>query len=205
MTLWCVIPAKPFQEAKSRLAPDLSPAARQNLAAALFRRTCRIVCDFAGARPVLVVTRSPEIEALAQGFGALALHEGDSPDVNAALTTAALHATRHGASSVLAISADLPLLESGDLAALTADLAVPAIAPDRHGTGGNALLWHGTRPAPYMFGPHSLSRHLSAMAALGARPHLIHREGLAVDIDDISDLHHAQSIRRHVPGQIPYL
>jgi 2-phospho-L-lactate guanylyltransferase len=198
MTLWYVIPAKPFEEAKSRLAPDLSPASRQSLAAALFRRTCRIVCDFAGGDPVLVVTRSPDIEALAKDFGAMTLHEGACPDVNAALTSAALYAVSQGGNSVLAVSADLPLLEAGDLAALTADRAVPAIAPDRHGTGGNALLWHGARPAPYMFGPDSLARHLSAMAALGARPHLICRQGLAVDIDDIADLVYVRSVRKDV-------
>jgi 2-phospho-L-lactate guanylyltransferase len=193
-----VIPAKPFGEAKSRLSPDLSPVARQNLAAALFRRTCGIVRAFAGTSPVLVVTRSPEIKALAQEFGASTLHEGDRPNVNAALTTAALHAIDHGASSVLAISADLPLLDAADLSALTADRVVPAIAPDRHGTGGNALLWHGALPAPYMFGPDSLARHLAAMEALGARPHLICRQGLAVDIDDVNDLVYLKSVSKNV-------
>jgi len=197
MTLWCIIPAKPFEEAKSRLAAHLAPAARETLARALFRRTCRVVGEFAGGNPVLVVTRSEPILAEAGAIGLLSLHEGDQPDINAALVTAATYALTRNASSVLAISADLPLLEADDLAAMAANQTAPAIAPDRHGSGSNALLWHGPGVAPYCFGPDSLARHLPAMAAAGAHPEIVHRLGLAMDIDTVSDLNHLRRIQEH--------
>jgi len=188
MTLWCVIPAKPFAEAKTRLSPDVSPEGRAMLAARFFERTVQKVCGFAGPNPVIVVTRCPKILHLAQAYGAIGIHEGPQADVNAALATAASHAIAHGASGILAISADLPTVTAGDLAAMTADLSSPALAPDRHGTGSNALYWPGSRPAPYLFGPDSFRRHLAAIAALGLWPSIVRRPGLALDIDNLADL-----------------
>jgi 2-phospho-L-lactate guanylyltransferase len=188
MTLWCVIPAKPFEEAKTRLSPDMSPEARAMLAAVFFRRTVQEVCSYAAPNPVVVVSRCPGIRQLAQAYGAIGLEEGPRADMNAALATAASHAIAHGATGVLAISADLPAITAGDLAEMTADPATPALAPDRHGTGSNALYWPGPSPGPYLFGPESFRRHLAAMAAGGLRPRIVRRPGLALDIDTVADL-----------------
>jgi 2-phospho-L-lactate guanylyltransferase len=188
MTLWCVIPAKPFEEAKTRLSPDLSPEVRAMLAALFFRRTVQEVCRFFEPDPVVVVTRCPKILRLAETYGAVGVHEGPQADMNAALAIAAGHAIAHGASGILAISADLPAITGGDLADMTADPTTPALAPDRHGTGSNALYWPGPRPGPYLFGPQSFRRHLAAMAVGGVRPRIVRRPGLALDIDTLADL-----------------
>jgi len=188
MTLWCVIPTKPFEEAKTRLSPDMSPEARATLAALLFRLTVETVCRFAGPSPVLVVTRCPKILHLAQAYGAIGIHEGSHADMNAALATAASHAIAHSASGVLAVSADLPAITADDLAEMTSDPTTPALAPDRHGTGSNAVYWPAPRLGPFLFGPHSFHRHLAAMAAGGLRPRIVRRPGLALDIDTFADL-----------------
>jgi len=188
MTLWCIIPAKPFEEAKTRLSPDVSPEHRAMLAALLFRRTVQEVCRFANPNPVVVVTRSAKILRLAHAYGAIGIHEGPPADMNAALATASGHAIAHGATGILAICADLPAVTAGDLAAMAADSSTPALAPDRHGTGSNALYWPGPGPAPYVFGPDSFRRHLAAMAALSMRPRIVRRPGLALDIDNLADL-----------------
>jgi hypothetical protein len=134
MTLWCVIPAKPFGEAKTRLAPDLPPETRALLAALFLRRTVQKVCGFAGQNPVMVVTRCPEILHLAQGYGAIGVHEGPKADVNTALATAAAHAMAHGASGILAVAADLPAITADDLAEMTAQAATRCIG-QRQGVG----------------------------------------------------------------------
>jgi 2-phospho-L-lactate guanylyltransferase len=189
MTLWCVIPAKPFGEAKTRLAPDLPPETRALLAALFLRRTVQKVCGFAGPNPVMVVTRCPEILHLAQGYGAIGVHEGPKADVNTALATASAHAMAHGASGILAVAADLPTITADDLAEMTADPATPALAPDRHGTGSNAVYWPAPRAGPYLFGPDSFRRYLAAMAIDGLQPRIVRRPGLALDIDTLTDLH----------------
>jgi 2-phospho-L-lactate guanylyltransferase len=187
MTLWCVIPVKPFEDAKTRLAPELCAAARQQLAAGLFRRTLRVVRDFAGASPVLVVTRATDIIDLTVAGGALSIHEGPRADMNAALVTAAAHAIARGASAILAISADLPLLDRAGLVEMTSHPAA-SLAPDRHGTGTNAVFWPGNEIAPYRFGPDSFRHHVAAMAARGVRPRVVRRYGLGLDIDEFADI-----------------
>lgn len=88
--------------------------------------------------------------------------------------------------SVLVIHADLPLVQKEDVAALlaAADVAGAAIAPDRHGTGTNALALRNAGLVGFAFGADSFSRHRDALP--GATT--VSREGLAIDIDTAEDL-----------------
>jgi 2-phospho-L-lactate guanylyltransferase len=90
----------------------------------------------------------------------------------------------------LVIHADLPLLSVDDIAALlTGDGASSAIAPDRHGSGTNALALVEPRGFDFAFGPNSFTRH--CVAARGAR--IVTRLGLGLDIDTAADLDAANS------------
>jgi len=84
------------------------------------------------------------------------------------------------------IHADLPLLSVEGIAALTAGAADGwAIAPDRHGTGTNALALTQMMDFTFVFGPNSFARHLRATTTA---PSVVQRTGLAIDIDTQDDL-----------------
>jgi len=193
MTIWAVIPAKPAEEGKSRLAEVLSPVQRIRLNRQLFRRTLGIVCSVFPPARVLVVSRDSALLGIAAAAGAQALTE-HGYDLNQALHQAASFPGLTG--GLLAISTDLPNLTADDLHALLAAPGAVTIAPDRAGQGTNALLTTPAACIPYRFGENSFALHTAEAARLNITPAIISRPGLAFDLDTPEDL------RAH-PGLIP--
>lgn len=180
MTVRIVVPMRPLTEAKSRLGGALAPQARAALALGMFRHVLDVAQRFA---PTHVVSRDPALLAMA----AQPLREAGQ-GLNPALEQAA--AQLDGAEPVLALSADLPLLAADDLQAMATllDGADVVAAPDRAGTGTNALLLARPGLIAYAFGEGSLAAHRAAAAASGLRFALCERAGLATDIDRPEDL-----------------
>ena len=84
------------------------------------------------------------------------------------------------------IHADLPLLSVDDITALITDgAAACTIAPDRHGTGTNALAIVEPFGFGFAFGPNSFARHC---AAAKGKARIVTRLGLELDIDTAADL-----------------
>ena len=94
------------------------------------------------------------------------------------------------ASALLIVLGDLPLLTPADVAEMVA-LAAPrtvVLAPDRHGTGSNALLLAPPGLLPFRFGPHSAARHAAAATRRGLALRRYVATGTAFDIDTPADL-----------------
>jgi 2-phospho-L-lactate guanylyltransferase len=89
------------------------------------------------------------------------------------------------------VSADLPALTPVDLAML-ADVppGTIAIAPDRHGTGTNALSIPSTAIATFrfQFGVGSHVAHRAEARRLGYTVDTMLSDGLEKDIDELADL-----------------
>jgi len=185
MTSWAVIPVKPAEEGKSRLAEVLTPQQRLRLNHYLFRNTLGLVCSVFLPGRVIVVSRDAALLGIAAAAGAHALTEhGD--DLNQALRQAAGFPLITG--GLLAISADLPNLTTDDLHAILAAPGPVTIAPDRLGKGTNALLTSPAACIPYCFGEDSFARHSAEAARLGITPRVVSRPGLAFDLDTPEDL-----------------
>jgi 2-phospho-L-lactate guanylyltransferase len=91
----------------------------------------------------------------------------------------------------LVIHADLPLVPVDDIAALiTGGAAACSKAPDRHGTGTNALALVEPLGFGFDFGPNIFARHC---AAAKGNPRVMTRLGLELDIDTAADLDAAVS------------
>lgn len=117
--------------------------------------------------------------------------------LNAAVTLARGALAERGAGRVVTLAADLPLVSAEDVSALCAlPSGVIGIAPDRHGTGTNAL----SLPIPaaldfaYGYGMGSCARHKTEAARLGLEMRLIEAPGLARDIDEPADLADAANL-----------
>jgi 2-phospho-L-lactate/phosphoenolpyruvate guanylyltransferase len=185
MNIWAVIPAKPANEGKSRLAGVLSVEQRIRLNEHLFRRTLAIVCAAFPPSHVMVVSRDSTLLGIAAAAGAHALTE-HGHELNQALDQAADFPRLTG--GLLAISADLPTLALDDLHAILATPHEVTIAPDRRGTGTNALLTNPAGGIPFRFGEDSFALHSAEAARRGIVPLVISRPGLAFDLDTPEDL-----------------
>jgi 2-phospho-L-lactate guanylyltransferase len=215
MSVYCLIPAKPYAESKTRLAPALTPEERAALGRRLLLRTARLARKVVG--PVVVVSRDESLLEEMQAEGAWGLVE-EMPGLNPALTQAARFAGERGAAGVLVLPADLPLLAAADLEAILAYVVPKAppspqpspsdgkaahsggegagdggrptvvVAPCRHGTGTNALLIHPPGLIPFAFGPDSFAAHCAAARAAGVEPVIYRSATIALDLDTPEDL-----------------
>jgi 2-phospho-L-lactate/phosphoenolpyruvate guanylyltransferase len=87
---------------------------------------------------------------------------------------------------LLILFADLPLLRVDDVQALLRAAGNSmAIAPDRHGTGTNALAFARPHPVQLAFGPGSFARHHEQHPDMAI---VSNRWGLACDVDTPADL-----------------
>lgn len=85
---------------------------------------------------------------------------------------------------MVVVHGDLPLLQSVDVDVLLDAAHQVGIAPDRHGTGTNALALANPAPFAFAFGEDSFNRHLQ----IAPRAAIVRRSGLELDIDTADDL-----------------
>ncbi|HLH24916.1 MAG TPA: 2-phospho-L-lactate guanylyltransferase [Chloroflexota bacterium] len=201
MALWAVVPVKGLATAKGRLAPLLTPAEREALAAALLADVLAALRAAPAVARVLVVSPDAAALSLAEEWGAAPLAElgatgpgdyppGEEAGLNAALDYAATVAAGGGASALLTLPADLPLVTPADVAAVVANpppAPSVALAPTVDG-GTGALLRQPPLALPARFGPDSVRAHLQAAAARGVAARLVWRRGLGLDVDRPDDL-----------------
>ena len=185
MSVWLVVPVKSLRDGKSRLAPALGPAERCALIERLLVRTLEQAAHFPGLGRTLLISSCEEARARANACGARVLEERAPGGLNNALRQAQLALSELGATRMLIVSSDLPLLQAQDLrhlaSASSADTVV--LAPDRSKQGTNGLCLHTSVSFDFSFGPKSFERHLACVRQLNMQSAVVDRPGLAFDID----------------------
>jgi 2-phospho-L-lactate/phosphoenolpyruvate guanylyltransferase len=191
MTLWAIVPVKPLRRGKSRLAGTLSEDERTELNRTLLQNTLQTFSGLKEVEEVLVISRDPQALAIARHHGARTVREDGQPELNTALKRATVIAQVYATRGVLVLPADLPLITRDDVLALIERAGEPpavVIAPDRHGTGTNALLISPSGLIEYDFGENSFQRHCQRAMAASARLEIVDLPALGLDLDLPEDL-----------------
>lgn len=200
MRRWLIIPVKPFDQAKSRLATVLSRAERAALSAHLLQQTLCIASGAGCFDEIVVVSRDPSVLSLAAAWNVTALLEEKRADLdtdpdtvlNVALTQACNYAETSGAEAALLLPSDLPRLRSEDLHEIVATFSAHphavVLAPSQDG-GTNAMMCPLPAPFPFAFGAQSLSMHRSLARSAGYVVAVVERATLAFDLDAPADLY----------------
>ncbi len=190
-TIHAVVPVKDTRHAKQRLAGVLSPAQRQELALAMLEdvlATLASVSDLAG---ILVVTIDAAAAALAAQYGAGIVSEGACGGHTGAVAAAA---RRLAGAAMLALPADIPLVEPDDIERLMhAHRNDPhrrafVITPAHDERGSNAVLCSPAGVVALRFGEDSFFPHLAAARSRGVEPEVVRLPRIALDIDTPGDL-----------------
>ncbi|MCY3992818.1 MAG: 2-phospho-L-lactate guanylyltransferase [Caldilineaceae bacterium] len=199
---WVVVPVKPFNEGKSRLAGHITPQQRQALNRELLSRTLTVINRAHLDAEILVISRDTHALAAAKRAGSRTLTEEDQlctaqpsactpndtesePQLNAALTQAARYAAAHGATKLLVLPTDMPNLTAADVRTMAASHGPEpqiTIAPSRDG-GTNALMLQPAQAIPFAFGRESFLRHQRLAAQAGIPVHVVQSDSLLFDID----------------------
>lgn len=135
--MWAIVPVKQFHLAKQRLAPGLSQGERSDLFRAMVADVLDCLQRTSGIARILVVTREAAARSLAHDAGASVLEEADS-DLVAAITQAARAAAAQGASGVVIVPGDLPLIDPNDLQAVLSAHSASLRAASRRAAGVSA-------------------------------------------------------------------
>jgi 2-phospho-L-lactate/phosphoenolpyruvate guanylyltransferase len=191
--IWAVVPVKDTATAKQRLAPALPPRLRQALALAMLEDVLSALAEVHGIARRLLVTIDPEASRLAARYGFDCIADGAEDGHTGAVTAAARRLAAEGVGAMLTLPGDTPLVTAAEIERLIA-ARQPApsftIAPSHDEKGSNAILLSPPDAVPLRFGDDSFFPHLAAAEARGIAPAIVHLPGIALDIDNPSDLAH---------------
>ena len=194
-----VIVARDPRGAKRRLRGVLGPQDRERLSRAMLADVLA-ACRGTGA-DVLVVTESAGVARMARASGAR-VHRTDARGTRACARIGVGVAAARGATAVLVLPGDLPLLRTGDVRRILAAGASDGIvvAADRHRRGTNALLLRPPGAIEPRFGRSSFAAHVDAARRRGLRVRTPRIAGFTLDIDTPQDLLFLRR-KRNVAGE----
>lgn len=188
---FALLPSKPLAVAKSRLASHLSDADRRALCYAMFYDVLECLSHAHHVDAVAVVTADPRLLELATRMRALAIDERSPRGLNAASALGTTRCLEHGATSVLIVLSDLPLVTVEEIDSLLAEVPTGPhvrLARSHEGLGTNALLRTPPTVISTRFGGRSFQDHVAAAADAGVSYSEVDVPGLSFDIDTIEDL-----------------
>ncbi|MGH8142247.1 MAG: 2-phospho-L-lactate guanylyltransferase [Steroidobacteraceae bacterium] len=199
---FALVPIKARALCKGRLAGSVDVETRLELVRFMLARVLAALAQADGVGHVAVVSAERDTVP-----GEIAVLADPGRGLNAALEHAQHGLLELGAREIVVLPADLPHVTAEDIDALirAGRAGGCALAPDSSDTGTNALYWSCERRTGgsggsggaggaveaslrFQFGSHSKQRHLAQARRLGLRAHLVHRPGLAFDVDTPADL-----------------
>jgi 2-phospho-L-lactate guanylyltransferase len=190
-----LVPVRSLAAGKTRLAGVLSSELRGSLMRSMVTGVIRSAFCSEAITSVVVVSPDEAVLALASAIPRVenVRQPADRPGLLNGLDLGRSTAEEMGASGLLVLFGDLPLLNGDDIKNLVRRAVPVVIAPDRHGAGTNALLLRLSAIAPgerfeFQFGEGSYGRHIAEAHRLGLDVATSISAGTAFDLDTPADL-----------------
>ncbi len=185
-----LVPVKNLDQAKQRLAPVLDQASRTMLAQAMLRDVLETLGAWQHRPEVAVVTCDPFAMTLANRYGFEVIADHANTGETDAINIATHVCQTRGIDNTLVIPADIPLVEAWELEKIleAAPLEGSVLVPAGDGRGTNAAFRRPAGLFPLRFGNDSFRPHRAAAKATGKPCVVLSLPGIAVDVDNPSDL-----------------
>jgi 2-phospho-L-lactate guanylyltransferase len=190
--IFALLPVKSPHNAKQRLDGFLSAEQREKLARILYKQTLGALCQAEGIDRVVVVTNDSGVAEHARSSGVLVFEENEQVSHSVSADAACLRAIELGATTVLLVPIDVPLVTPADFSRLAA-AARPGliVVPSADGTGTNAMVRTPPDVIESRFGPGSCRAHLDQARLKNVPADILRLPGLMFDVDtpeDVADL-----------------
>jgi 2-phospho-L-lactate guanylyltransferase len=194
-----LVPIKNTASAKQRLASVLDRPSRTQLAQAMLNDVLTALHRWSDRPTVGIVTSDPYATCLAEEYKFEVIPDPGNPGETGAIEMATRRCVEHGEQSTLVIPADIPLIEPWELEEIFkhAPECGTVLVPAGDGRGTNAVLRRPADLFPLRFGNDSFKPHHAAAQATGKTCIVLHLPGIAVDVDNPSDLQQLISL----PGE----
>ena len=187
-----LVPVKNLAAAKQRLASVLDQPSRTALAQAMLHDVLDALGGWKGRPQAAVVTSDSYALDLARQYELEVIPDPDNPGETGAIEMATRVAVERGAKFTLVIPADIPLIQPEELEEILkhapAEGSVLVPAADARGT--NAAFRRPADLFPLRFGNDSFKPHHAAAEATGKPCVVLNLSGIAIDVDNPSDLQH---------------
>jgi 2-phospho-L-lactate guanylyltransferase len=196
-SIWAVVPVKPFDIAKRRLAPMLSSDERAQLARLMLQDVLDVLAACTVLSGVIVISRDEAAGQIARVRGACVLSDRVF-DINAAVGVAIDFLCECRGAGMIVVPSDIPLLPAPLIDELGDHIWPPravALVPATRDGGTNLLACSPVNAISPSFGPNSFQRHCSAARSAGIMPTVLASEHAGLDIDRSEDLAAFLSIR----------
>jgi len=185
-----LIPVKNLANAKQRLASMLDQPTRTELAHAMLLDVLEAIANWSRRPSTALVTSDPFALDLASQFHFEVIPDTQNRSETDAIEMATAVCVARGVDFTLVIPGDIPLLTSVELQRVLD--AAPAegsvLVPSAEGRGTNAALRRPANLFPLRFGNDSFKPHLAAARATGKPCVVLSLPGIALDVDNPSDL-----------------
>lgn len=180
-----VVPQKSFASAKARLRSVLPDGERARIAETM---ATHVIDTLVSVLPTAVVSDDPDVLDLAEAHGAWPIVESGG-GLNSAVADAVWEAQGLAVHTLAVVAGDLARLDVDDVYALLRLPSRPGVvvAPDRSGTGTNALVLSPPEAIPLRFGPNSMRAHVAAAYRANLPVRVLRRPGLQLDVDTADD------------------
>jgi len=187
--IFALLPVKSPQNAKQRLSKFLLAEQREKLARILYKQTLAALCQAKGIDRVVVVTNDSDVAEHARTSGTLVFEENEQVSHSVSADAACLRAINLGATTVLLVPIDVPLVTPADFSRLAA-AARPGVVlvPSADGTGTNAMARTPPDVIESRFGPGSCRAHLDQARLKNVPADILRLPGLMFDIDTPEDV-----------------
>lgn len=186
---FAVLPVKDPRNAKQRLAGLLAPPEREALARSMYKHVIQTLRAARGIDRIAVATSDPATARHAQALGAIVFEEQEQLGHSRSADAAARRARQLGASTVLLLPVDVPLVTAAEIEEVLTAAPRPGmlIVPSRDGTGTNALVSTPPDAIETCFGPGSFDLHLRQGEQRGLTVQVLRPPGLVFDVDTPED------------------
>jgi len=188
--MWIILPLKALNPVKSRLASVLSPDQRGCLMRAMIEDVLAALRGCPQVEGILMVSRDPNVPALAADYGAEVLNIEKDEDLNSAVKAASDYLLEKGIERALILHGDIPLARPSDLSRLIeegAESDLTLLACHR-GQGTNVMLTSLPAEIPFLYGKGSYQQHLQAARLLGIDIRTTDIPEMALDVNSAEDL-----------------
>ena len=194
-----LVPVKDLSSAKQRLATVLDQPSRTALAQAMLHDVLAALHAWKNRPPVALVTSDPYALKLAAEYQFEVIPDPDNPGETWAIEMATRICVERGVESTLVVPADIPLIDGWELEEILQHAPVEGsvLVPAADGRGTNAAFRRPANLFPLRFGNDSFKPHHAAAQATGKPCVVLNFAGIAVDVDNPSDLEQLLSL----PGQ----
>ena len=196
-----IVPFKNYKSAKSRMRKDLSDEETEKIVENMLRHVLTEVSKSQMSDASFLITKDEEAISLAKQIGVETIEEKEQINESTSVDLATKILIRRGATSVLRIPGDLPLLTYNDIDNVfreSIETNSCILVPSKSGKGTNAILRRPPDIIKSCFGEDSLRKHKKEFDRKQVQYKIVKNKNIELDLDCLEDLQEFKNLHKKI-------